>query len=151
MRGDRDRGAALPTLQRVKNFSAAARGQSHSWYRAEQCGRKGNKKSPGRWDGICRELVKNKAQVEAQNGANVIPFICAPALDSFPHRCNSWFWEESSALQERGALGELGWGAGVMLYSQDVGDDPDGPAVHGFAVGLLGQHFGGCSKTKGQF
>lgn len=25
--------------------------------------------------------------------------------------------------------------------SQDVGDDPDGPAVHSFAVGLLCQNF----------
>lgn len=36
----------------------------------------------------------------------------------------------------------------ATVYAQDVGDDADRPAVHGFAVGFLSQHFRGCKKKK---
>lgn len=32
--------------------------------------------------------------------------------------------------------------------SQDVGDDPNRPAVHRLAVGFLGQHFRGCKTSE---
>jgi len=38
--------------------------------------------------------------------------------------------------------------AAACCYSQDVGDDSNGPAVHGFAVRFLGEDFRGCRKAK---
>lgn len=39
------------------------------------------------------------------------------------------------------------WDA-LCFYSQDVGDDSNGPAVHGFAVWFLGEDFRGCKKAE---
>lgn len=33
-------------------------------------------------------------------------------------------------------------------YLQDVGDDPDGPAVNSFAVRFLGEDLRSCAMTK---
>lgn len=107
----------------------------------------------------------------------MIPFISAPVLDS-PHLFNFYGlvnlckgrihrcciptakWEVRyrprlhcrsaevyEAMEELGSSRKNKWDA-VCSYSQDIGDDSNGPAVYGFAVWFLGEDFGGCRTAK---
>jgi hypothetical protein len=42
-----------------------------------------------------------------------------------------------------------GW-SNASFYSQYIGDDANGPAVHSLAVGFLGQHLWSCSKPMAE-
>ena len=107
----------------------------------------------------------------------MIPFISALVLDSshpfhfygvvslckggIPHcRVPTAKWEVRDRLRLHRRSAELyeameglgnsqrkKWDA-VCSYSQDIGDDSDGPAVYGFAVWFLGQDFRGCRTAK---
>lgn len=41
-------------------------------------------------------------------------------------------------------------GTDASFYSQYVSDDANGPAIHGLAVGFLGQDFWSCSEPKAE-
>lgn len=107
----------------------------------------------------------------------MIPFISAPLLDSpYPFHCYGrvrpckgrthhccipaakwevWYrlrWhgrsaEVCEAMEELGNSWQKKWDA-LCSYSQDVGDDSNGPAVDGFAVWFLGEDLGGCRTAK---
>lgn len=107
----------------------------------------------------------------------MIPFISAPVLDS-PHpfhfcglvnlckgriqRCcvPAAKWEVQYRLrlhchsaevyelmEELGNSWNSKWDA-VCSYSQNIGDDSNGPAVYSFAVWFLGEDFRGCRTAK---
>lgn len=60
-----------------------------------------------------------------------------------------WRWGRSPRVTPGGWSPVEGKGVGGG-YVQDVGDDPNGPAIHCLAVGLLRQHLGGWGDNRGE-
>lgn len=56
--------------------------------------------------------------------------------------------DSSLRLLWRSSVDGYGWTKKMSCYSQDVGDHADGPAVHRFAVGLLGENLWSWERRK---